>query len=134
MACLSIFLSNFVLFLKTLSDFSLGIFQVTSWRLDNTNVPQAPPLFVGGFTSHTVIVVDRSGSMRKDDVPSFSTRTAAVYGCLAREFIQPQLDLTAGGTNVGRAVVTIVEFDDYAEARFDPTRHDMTCHCSIAVV
>jgi hypothetical protein len=34
----------------------------------------------GAARSHVVLVVDCSGSMRKEDVPGHATRTAAVYG------------------------------------------------------
>ena len=63
--------------------------EVASWRLGDAALAGAPPPAViggaGSFTSHTVIVVDRSGFMRKGDVPGgaaaetspITTRTAA---------------------------------------------------------
>ncbi len=48
---------------------------------------------MGAGSSHMVVVVDHSGSMRKDDVPGYSSRTAAVYDCLARDLVEPQLKL-----------------------------------------
>ena len=88
--------------------------EVTSWRLDAA--PPAPPPYAAaggaGFLSHTVIVVDRSGSMRREDIPGYATRTEAVYDCLAREFVKPQLGLSKGA---GRAVVTLIEMGDDAE-------------------
>ena len=91
--------------------------EVTSWRLDDAAAQQALPPYLdagGGFLSHTVLVVDRSGSMRGEDIPGYATRTAAVYECLAREFVIPQLELskTAGA---GAAVVTLIEMSDEAE-------------------
>ena len=44
------------------------------------------------WTSHTVIVVDQSGSMRKTDVPGGATRSDAVWLTIALEFVAKQLD------------------------------------------
>lgn len=44
------------------------------------------------WTSHTVIVVDQSGSMRKTDVPGGATRSDAVWVTIALEFVAKQLD------------------------------------------
>ena len=70
--------------------------EITSWRLsggdDDDVLGNADVAGGGPMGSHTVIVVDHSGSMRKDDVRGFKTRTAAVYECLAKEFVQKQLD------------------------------------------
>jgi hypothetical protein len=95
-----------------------GRHEVTSWRLEDAAPPPCAADAAGGggagFTSHTVLVVDRSGSMRRADVPDFATRTAAVYDCLAREFVQPQLDVTRGDAHAGAAVVTLVEMGEQA--------------------
>ncbi|PNH12275.1 Eukaryotic elongation factor 2 kinase [Tetrabaena socialis] len=67
--------------------------EITSWRRQDA-LDEPPPLPAGGAgggTSHVVVVVDCSGSMRKDDVPGYPTRTAAVYDCLARDLVEPQL-------------------------------------------
>jgi hypothetical protein len=45
-----------------------------------------------GWTSHTVIVVDQSGSMRKTDVEGGSTRSDAVWLTLALDFVRKQLE------------------------------------------
>ncbi len=50
-----------------------------------------------GARSHVVVVVDSSGSMRKADVPGYDSRTAAVYDCLARDLVEPQLRLSGQG-------------------------------------
>jgi len=70
---------------------STGKHEITSWRLDG----QADSLQGAEKArgTHTVIVVDHSGSMRKDDVPGYASRTAAVYDCLARDFLAPQLQV-----------------------------------------
>lgn len=41
-------------------------------------------------TSHTVIVVDQSASMRKCDVLDFRNRAQAVFGTLALDFVAKQ--------------------------------------------
>ena len=71
--------------------------EITSWRLDDAL--DAPPAAVGpagGGTAHVIVVVDHSGSMRKDDVPGYGSRTAAVYDCLARDLVEPQLKVLGG--------------------------------------
>jgi hypothetical protein len=77
--------------------------EITSWRLDGRCEDIQDQDQVRG--THTVVVVDHSGSMRKDDVHGYDTRTAAVYDCLAREFIEPQLQVSSTGAAVGDAVV-----------------------------
>ena len=68
------------------------------------------------FKTHTVLVVDHSGSMRKADVPGYNTRTAAVYDYIARDFVQPQLDgLKAADAEAPEAVVTIIEMSTHAK-------------------
>jgi hypothetical protein len=86
--------------------------EVTSWKLDDAADPGDAPAALfpgggGGARSHAILVVDCSGSMRKDDVPGHATRTAAVYECLAREFAEPQIKLgtNGGGAVAGEAVV-----------------------------
>jgi len=44
------------------------------------------------WTSHTVLVVDMSGSMRDDDVDGARCRADAVWTTFARDFIQEQLE------------------------------------------
>lgn len=52
-------------------------------------------------TSHTVIVVDHSGSMRETDVADFYNRSQAVFGMLALDFVaKPRLSGEAGDTDV----------------------------------
>lgn len=66
------------------------------------------------FTSHTVVVVDASGSMRKNDVAGYATRTEAVYESLASEFIAPQLAAQKKG-GVEKAVVSLIEMSNESE-------------------
>lgn len=42
-------------------------------------------------TSHTVLVVDQSGSMRAADIPGHSSRSRSVFFSLANDFVAPQL-------------------------------------------
>jgi hypothetical protein len=61
------------------------------------------------ITSHSVFIVDKSGSMRKSDVNGHQSRARAVYYTLAEEIILPQLeDDSVSHTDL----VTIIEFRD----------------------
>ncbi|GLC46882.1 hypothetical protein PLESTB_000663900 [Pleodorina starrii] len=88
--------------------------EITSWKL--ADALEEPPLPLGagggggGGGSHVVVIVDHSGSMRKDDVPGYNSRTAAVYDCLARDLVEPQLRV--GG--VGKMEVSLIEMSDDA--------------------
>ena len=93
--------------------------EVTSWRLDdNAAMAEAPEhIAPAGFTSHVVLLVDSSGSMRRDDVPGYESRTDAVYSCLRREFLAPQL-AAAGRGRLGQAVVSLITMNDQPTVRF----------------
>ncbi|KAJ3012938.1 UNVERIFIED_CONTAM: hypothetical protein HDU68_000940 [Siphonaria sp. JEL0065] len=67
-------------------------------------------------SSHTVLVVDMSGSMRTSDVDNFRNRADAVYGTLALDFIGAQLD---GGLLKGTDVVSVIEMRDEAAIVFE---------------
>jgi hypothetical protein len=78
---------------------------------------------------HTVLVVDNSGSMRKTDVDGYPSRTAAVYDCLARDFLQPQLAaITQSGNDKSNHVVSLIEMSDTATVIFNrhPIDEDLT--------
>ncbi|KAG2454441.1 hypothetical protein HYH02_001460 [Chlamydomonas schloesseri] len=88
--------------------------EITSWRLNDA--PDAPPAATigsaaGGATAHMILVVDHSGSMRKDDVPGYGSRTAAVYDCLARDLVEPQLKLEGGSI----MEVSLIQMQNQAE-------------------
>lgn len=53
-----------------------------------THVRSQPAL----WTSHTVIIVDMSGSMREDDVNGARCRSDGVWTTLARNFCRAQLE------------------------------------------
>lgn len=83
--------------------------EITSWRLDDGSINLAAADGVGG--AHVVLVVDHSGSMRKPDVEHYSSRTEAVYDCLAKDFVTAQLAAGAGGAEV---VVSVIQMSDGA--------------------
>ena len=95
--------------------------EITSWRKDDAEEEEGENQVVdGGIKSHVIIVVDSSGSMRKTDVPGYSSRTEAVYSCLIREFVAPQLKLVE--SNVGQALVTLIEMGEDANVVFEKHR------------
>ena len=57
------------------------------------------------WTSHTVLVVDQSGSMRKMDVSDGATRSDAVWVTLAATFVREQLET---GALKGTDAVTVI--------------------------
>lgn len=54
----------------------------------STKLRQRPDL----LTSHTVFIVDQSGSMKTHDVDNFLNRSEAVFGTLALDYIGKQID------------------------------------------
>jgi uncharacterized protein YegL len=70
--------------------------------------------------SHTVLVVDVSGSMNTRDIPLHRDRKMAAYSTMALEYVAQQLfDQTANN----RDVVSLIEFDSTASVVFvrEPT-------------
>jgi hypothetical protein len=61
-------------------------------------------------TSHAVLVIDQSASMRTCDVENFKTRSDSVYGHLALEYLTEQIENGASYTDV----VSIIEMKDSA--------------------
>ena len=106
--------------------------EITSWRVNGGE--DGPPAdfiqHVGDVTTHTILVVDHSGSMRKNDVPGFGSRTEAVYEAVASQFIQPQLNIerthlaTTTTTSalktqrLGEAIVSLIEMGEDAKVVF----------------
>ena len=66
-------------------------------------------------TSHTVLVVDNSGSMSKHDINLHRDRQVAAYSVTAMEFVAEQL-FQQSATNTD--VVTLIEFDKTARVVF----------------
>ncbi|CAM9412037.1 unnamed protein product [Ectocarpus sp. 13 AM-2016] len=67
-------------------------------------------------TSHTVIVVDQSGSMRTCDVEDFRTRSDAVFGVLAMDFVAKQ---RLSGEATDRDTVSLILMRDSAKIVFE---------------
>ena len=95
--------------------------EVVSWRLDGTGESIMPAVASDAETgTHVVLVVDASGSMRKDDVSGYPTRTNAVYDCLIKDFLIPQLEQLAGrGGGASSAIVTLIEMSSDAMVIFE---------------
>ena len=66
----------------------------------------------GKWKSHTVLVVDMSGSMRRDDVDGARCRSDGVWMCLARDFVQKQLE---EGKSTIYDVVSVIVMREEAE-------------------
>ena len=97
--------------------------EITSWRLDGSEaVAEAEASDDDRPTgSHVVLVVDHSGSMRRDDVPGYATRTAAVYDSLARDLVEGQLQ---GRAKAEGMAVTLLEMSDDTVAVFENSALD----------
>jgi Mg-chelatase subunit ChlD len=72
------------------------------------------------WKSHTVLVVDMSGSMRNDDVDGARCRSDGVWTCLARDFVKSQLEKES---TTLYDLVSVVVMRDTAEVviRHEPT-------------
>mmetsp|Transcript_10216 Transcript_10216/g.16539 ORF Transcript_10216/g.16539 Transcript_10216/m.16539 type:complete len:690 (+) Transcript_10216:55-2124(+) len=96
--------------------------EITSWRLDDEDSMVFDGHFescTGTYSSHTVIVVDHSGSMRRGDVPGYKSRTEAVYDCLITEFLKPQLELKVAQES--EAVVSLIQMSKKAHVVLERT-------------
>jgi hypothetical protein len=72
-------------------------YEITSWKLEDApEYDGAVGVRTDLAGAHVVFVVDNSGSMRKDDVVGYKSRTDAVYDCLLREFVDPQVSTDRG--------------------------------------
>lgn len=67
-------------------------------------------------TSHTVLVVDNSGSMKTHDIPLHRDRQVMAYSTIALEYIAEQL---FNETANNRDLVSLVEFDKTARIVFE---------------
>ena len=101
--------------------------EITAWRLDNEDenaVDHQQPAQLDANISlsvHFIIVVDCSGSMRKDDVKGYVNRKQAVYNCLINDVLQPQAQLQASSKNnsLRKAAATLIEMNDNATVIFE---------------
>lgn len=62
------------------------------------------------LTTHSILIIDQSGSMRISDVNGFRTRSEAAYGCLALDYVAEQL--YDRGDELFVDAVTIIEMND----------------------
>jgi len=72
------------------------------------------------WTSHSVLVIDMSGSMRRDDVNGARCRSDGVWMALARDHVQAQLKTKA---RTGTDLISVVVMREHAEVvmKFEPT-------------
>ena len=103
--------------------------EVTSWRLAHREQEQEldGPEELGeirDFSFHIIFVVDSSGSMRRNDVSGFATRTEAVYNSIQKQFLEEQLLVSKACSN---AVVTLIEMGQSPQVIFEhaPLTADM---------
>jgi hypothetical protein len=61
--------------------------------------------------THSIIIIDQSGSMRNSDVKGFRNRSEAAYGVLALEYIAEQLHQRGGHDGILDAV-SVIEMND----------------------
>ena len=73
------------------------------------------------WTSHTVVIVDQSGSMRKTDVTGGSTRSDAVWLTLACDFIAKNIE---NGTSTDSDIVSVVSMGTVSTVLIDRQPHD----------
>ena len=64
------------------------------------------------WTSHSVLVVDMSGSMRKDDVNGAKCRADGVWATLARDYVKIPLE---NGTRTSSDLISIIIMQDEAK-------------------
>ena len=69
-------------------------------------------------TSHFVVVIDQSGSMKKADVNGFRNRSQAAFGCLALDCIAAQLTIADTTMVAGIDTLTLIEMNDEASVVF----------------
>lgn len=76
-------------------------------------------------TTHSIIIIDQSGSMRNSDVNGFRSRSDAAYGTLAIDYIAEQLYQQGDGFFVD--AVTIIEMNDTSSILFHKEPLDWVC-------
>ncbi|KAG2493615.1 hypothetical protein HYH03_008132 [Edaphochlamys debaryana] len=109
--------------------------EITSWKLSDH--PEGPPRapapepfsahgagYGGGGAPagmHVIVVVDASGSMRTGDVPGYPNRIRAVYDCVTKDLVEPQLKLQGGSA----MQLSLIEMRDEAAVLFEryPLNH-----------
>jgi hypothetical protein len=67
-------------------------FQKPLIRTEHADLALALRANPSACTSHTVLVIDQSGSMRKADVSTYSSRSDAVFASIAYDLIGSRID------------------------------------------
>ena len=80
------------------------------------------------WTSHTVIIVDQSGSMRKTDVAGGATRSDAVWLTLAVDFVAKHIE---NGQSTATDVVSVVSMGREDTVLIDRQPHDWLLYNTI---
>lgn len=83
-------------------------------RQDSLTLQQDPHL----CATHSIVVIDQSGSMKKSDVKGFRNRSQAAYGVLALDYIAEQLHERGEDTGVLDAV-SVIEMNDTGTIIYD---------------
>lgn len=71
------------------------------------------------LTSHTVIVIDQSASMRTCDVDNYKTRSDAVFASVAVDYVGKQIDDRTISNAQYTDVVTVIEMNEYSKIIFE---------------
>lgn len=82
-------------------------------REDRQTLREEPLICV----THSIVVIDQSGSMKTSDVTGFRNRSQAAYGILALEYIAEQLHQRGDGKSLD--AVSVIEMNDEATVVYD---------------
>ena len=91
------------------------VHQMACVRLQNSTT------WTSHITSHTVVIVDQSGSMRKTDVEGGATRSDAVWLTLAVDFVAKRIE---NGSSTETDVVSIISMGTQSTVLVDRQPHD----------
>lgn len=70
------------------------------------------------YVTHSILIIDQSGSMKTSDVAGFRTRSEAAYGTLALDYVAQQL-YARKETDFTSDVVSVIEMHDTSEIVID---------------
>jgi hypothetical protein len=83
-------------------------------------------------TTHSIIIIDQSGSMRNCDVDCFRSRSDAAFGTFALDYIAEQLYQQEDGFFVD--AVTVIEMNDFGSVLFHKEPLDWVCDLDVVDV
>lgn len=92
----------------------LSLTDYNSHRLLTKKLHEMPSI----CTSHIVVVIDQSASMKTCDVDNYKTRSDAVFGTLALDYIAKQIDNRKFSNANYTDAVTLIEMNDEATIVF----------------